>query len=54
MTSIPAPPEGFEVRELADDDDVLDPAKLLFDGPDGTVWTWAEMVAAGHFEVSNG
>lgn len=47
MTSIPAPPEGFEIREMADEDDVLDPAKVMFDGPDGTVWTYPEMVAAG-------
>lgn len=46
MTSIPAPPPGFTVLPVpGDPPGPADPAALRYRGPDGTVYSAAEVAA---------
>lgn len=53
MTQYPAPPEGFEVVENEDDQGIANEENLRFRAPDGTVFTVAEMIEAGHFATAD-
>lgn len=52
MTSIAPPPEGWEIMDMPDSDEPLDPARVVFVGPEGETMTLAEMVASGRLNLS--